>query len=88
MRKKRIAPSHSRRSRQTRGRLWLGLAGAALMVIVAGLTWWLNNPTVGEAGVRVALPTPSVFRTQPKMWGRRSGNWPRHLLYRMTPAKW
>lgn len=61
MRKKRIAPSHSRRSRQTRGRLWLGLAGAALMVIVAGLTRWLNNPTVGEAGVRVALPTPIGF---------------------------
>ena len=61
MSKRRIAPSRSGRSRQSRGGLWLGLAGAILIVIVAGLTWWLNNPPAGEAGARVALPTPIDF---------------------------
>ncbi len=61
MSKRRTNQAYPRQSRSSRTRLWLGLAGAALMVIVAGLTWWLNNPTVGEAGVRVALPTPIGF---------------------------
>lgn len=61
MSKRRIAPSRSGRSRQPRGRLWLGLAGAILIVIVAGLTFWGYNQTTGAAGAKGTLPTPIGF---------------------------
>ena len=61
MSKRRIAPSHSGRSRPSRDRLWLGLAGAILIISVASLIFWGNHQTTGAAGAKGALPTPIGF---------------------------
>lgn len=61
MSKRRTNQAYPRQSRSSRTRLWLGLASVILIVSVAGLTWWLNNPPADEVGARVALPTPIGF---------------------------
>jgi hypothetical protein len=61
MSKQRTKQAYPRRSRQSRGRLWLGLASVILILIVAGLTFWGYNQTTGAAGAKVTLPTPIGF---------------------------
>jgi len=61
MAKRRTAPARPRQSPQARRWLWLGIAGAILIVIVAGLIFWPNTQSTDEAGAEVALPTPIGF---------------------------
>lgn len=58
MAKRQTAPDQSP---QVRSWLWIGIAGAILIVIVAGLIFWPNTQSAGEAGAEVALSTPIGF---------------------------
>ena len=59
--KRRTAPARPGQSHQTRRWLWIGVAGAILIVIVAGLIFWPNTQSIDEADAEVALPTPIGF---------------------------
>jgi len=61
MAKQRTASARLRRSTRARGRLWIGIAGAILMVMVAGLIFWLNTQSTDEVDAETALPTPIGF---------------------------
>ena len=60
MSKRRTKQAYPRRSGRLRGWSGVGIAGAVLIVIVAGLIFWRNNQTTGKAGA-VPLPTPLGF---------------------------
>ena len=61
MAKRRIAPARPGQSHQVRSWLWIGVAGAILIVIVAGLIFWPSNQFTNEPGSKAALPTPIGF---------------------------
>lgn len=61
MAKRQTAPARPGQSRQVSSWLWVGMAGAILILIVAGLIFWPNTQSSNEPSAKAALPTPIGF---------------------------